>query len=327
LIGIHKEGNNNRYNKGLFLNYPLKEFIQFHYNNKLLLKKFNEKYIVYIKNNKTNKLILGNRYIGNEGLKELSKIELKELKELYLNSNDISDINILENAKFEKLEILNLGNNKIFYINILEKVNFKGLKELYLYNNIISDIKVFENVKFYELKILDLSYNKISYIKAFKKTNLKELKELYLNGLNILDLNILEKIRFKKLERLYLYKKTINGNKNEISGNIFFSLNNKNINYLWEKIVYNSDNFNKTKIKNDINIDNKTKRKSKGGISFENTQKKEIEYKNKNNYYAISKIKIKKFEEKGKIKEKEKSSINKPFKEQKKDNDIGEKKE
>ena len=109
LIDIHKEGNSNRYNKGLFLNYPLKEFIQIHYNNKLLLKKFNEKYNAYIKNNKTNKLVLGNRYIGNEGSKELSKIELKDLKELYLNSNDISDINILENAKFEKLEILDLG--------------------------------------------------------------------------------------------------------------------------------------------------------------------------------------------------------------------------
>ena len=38
LIGIHKEGNYNNKNKGLFLNYPIKEFIQ----NEILLKKINK---------------------------------------------------------------------------------------------------------------------------------------------------------------------------------------------------------------------------------------------------------------------------------------------
>ena len=28
LIGIHKEGYNNKYNKGTFLNYPIKEYIK-----------------------------------------------------------------------------------------------------------------------------------------------------------------------------------------------------------------------------------------------------------------------------------------------------------
>ena len=32
VIGIHKEGLQNRYNKGTFLNYPVKEFIQLNYN-------------------------------------------------------------------------------------------------------------------------------------------------------------------------------------------------------------------------------------------------------------------------------------------------------
>ena len=36
LIGIHKEGNNNKNNTGIFLNYPIKEYIQlFHKNNEL----------------------------------------------------------------------------------------------------------------------------------------------------------------------------------------------------------------------------------------------------------------------------------------------------
>ena len=46
IIGIHKEGNNmNKYNKGTFLNYPIKEFIKLNNkNNEILLKKFNTKY-------------------------------------------------------------------------------------------------------------------------------------------------------------------------------------------------------------------------------------------------------------------------------------------
>ena len=39
-------------------------------------------------------------------LKELSKIHFKALKELYLNNNRISDINIMEKMYFQSLEIL-----------------------------------------------------------------------------------------------------------------------------------------------------------------------------------------------------------------------------
>ena len=90
LIGIHKEGNynNKQYNKGLFLNYPIKEFIQ----NEILLKQFNNKYKLNIKDTGITELDLDNYNIGNEGLNELSKINFKELKELYLNNNNISDI-------------------------------------------------------------------------------------------------------------------------------------------------------------------------------------------------------------------------------------------
>ena len=158
LIGIHKEDGNN--NKGLFLNYPLKEFIQL-YNSEKILKAFNQKYNLNIGDTNTIKLNLNWKKIGNEGLKHLCKIEFKELKELNLCGNYISDIKVLENVKFENLEILNLSLNKISDINILEKVKFKELKELYLFDNNISDIKVLENVKFPKLELLSLSSNKI----------------------------------------------------------------------------------------------------------------------------------------------------------------------
>ena len=45
VIGIHKKGNNNKqYNKGTFLNYPIKAFIELNNNNEILLQEFNNKY-------------------------------------------------------------------------------------------------------------------------------------------------------------------------------------------------------------------------------------------------------------------------------------------
>ena len=232
LIGIHKEGYNNKYNKGLFLNYPIKEFIQL-YNSEQLLKEFNDSYHLYIKDTNIIKLNLGFANIGNEGLKDLCKIEFKELKTLYLSNNNISDIKVLENAKYEKLEIINLGENKIFDINILEKVKFKELKVLYLYSNNITDIKVLENVKYEKLEILSLGNNIISDINILEKVKLKELKKLdlsynYITNIkvlenvkfeklallslsynNITDISILEKVKFKELKELYLYNNNI----------------------------------------------------------------------------------------------------------------------
>ena len=40
-------------------------------------------------------------------------MNFKELKELYLSDNKISDIKILEKVKFEKLEVLDLRRNGI----------------------------------------------------------------------------------------------------------------------------------------------------------------------------------------------------------------------
>ena len=61
-------------------------------NNKL--EEFNKKYNLNIQQN-TTKIDLNYKKIGNEGLKDLCQIEFKELKELYLGGNKISDIKVL----------------------------------------------------------------------------------------------------------------------------------------------------------------------------------------------------------------------------------------
>ena len=217
-IGIHKEGNNNKqYNKGTFLNYPIKAFIELNNNNnnEILLQEFNNKYHLNIQDTKINQLDCSRKNLGNEGLNDLSKIEFKELKELYLSNNNISDIKVLEKVKFDKLEILDLRNNQITDINILEKVNFKELKVLILGDNEISDIKVLEKAKFDELEVLDLCHNQLPDINILEKEKFKELKKLYLDGNNISDIKVLEKAKFDKLEILNLCANPISEKENE----------------------------------------------------------------------------------------------------------------
>ena len=55
----------------------------------------------------------------------LKFIQFKKLKEINLSSNLISEPNVLEFLKTEKLEILDLRNNRIKNIDIFEKLNFK----------------------------------------------------------------------------------------------------------------------------------------------------------------------------------------------------------
>ena len=52
------------------------------------------------------------------------------MKTLNLNNNKLSDIKVLEKAKFNNLEKLYLIYNQISNIKALEKAEFKSLKEL-----------------------------------------------------------------------------------------------------------------------------------------------------------------------------------------------------
>ena len=197
-----------------------------HFDNYIKLNEFNNKYNTNIEDINNKELNLENKRIGNEGLKSLFKIEFKELKELNLSYNEISDINILEKVKFKELNKLNLNGNSITDINILEKVNFKELQELYLGCNEISDINILEKVDFKELKELILSHNEITNINILEKVNFKELKVLDLKFNEISDIKILAKIKFKELKELDLsYNKINNDENNSIIKNLKFKLN------------------------------------------------------------------------------------------------------
>ena len=203
--------------------------------NKISIDQFNKKYNLPIKEKEEiTKLYLNNKQLDNEILESLTKINLKELKELYLDNNNINDIKSLEKINCGKLEKLNLRGNKISNISALEKVKFINLKYLHLGNNGIRDIIPLNKVVFEKLEILNLGGNKISDISALEMVNFKELKELYLlkndisdikslgkanfeklevlnlNSNQITDINVLKDVKFKSLKKLYLSYNNIN---------------------------------------------------------------------------------------------------------------------
>ena len=132
----------------------------------------------------------------------LKNVDFKELKELYLSNNYISNIIQLEKVKFDELEKLFLNDNEISNIKVLEMCNFGKLKELNLSNNYIANIEVLALVKFDNLEKLKLNNNKITDIKALEKCNFKKLKEIYLNNNKITGINTLENWNFKNLKIL-----------------------------------------------------------------------------------------------------------------------------
>ena len=119
------------------LNIHLKNYQDFQ-----LIKEFNQKFNLKIKDIDIEFLDIHDKNLENEIFKYFNKIEFYELREINLNENKISNLNDLEKAKLKKLETLSLRKNEISDINVLEKVNLKNLKQLYLDHNNISDITI-----------------------------------------------------------------------------------------------------------------------------------------------------------------------------------------
>ena len=230
IIGIHKEGNMNRFNKGTFLNYPIKEFIKQNIvdknsiniieekiddqkENLRLLILYCKRYGLKIKQN-NNILNLNSKNLSNGGLNELCELNLSSIKLLNLRMSSISNIEMFEKVNFENLEILNLNNNEIRDISVLKKLNLKKIKELYFLDNHIIDINALEKVKLESLEILDFGWNEIADINVLGKINLKELKKLSLEHNKISDIKVLGNMNFGKLTELYLEDNNIDKRNN-----------------------------------------------------------------------------------------------------------------
>ena len=104
------------------------DFINKRFSYLKILFEFNKRFNCNINNNKIEEINICDK--NNDIIELFDKLEFKNLKNLILTNNALSNINPLKNLKSKNLLILNLSGNKIADINILKEVNFPELKQL-----------------------------------------------------------------------------------------------------------------------------------------------------------------------------------------------------
>ena len=227
VFGLHKHASiKNNYNKGSFLNIPLKEFINQNANQYNKINIINqpvqkiEKNDVIEKKEEIVDIVEKKEKIVK---KEIKKISLEEFSRRFNTSADYNllginftgrnygneIIELIHSVGFKSLKELSLNSNKISDISYLENYQCYGLTKLWLGLNQISDISVLQKVKFVSLKFLNLESNNISDISVLEKTNFPLLENLNLSDNRISDINVLEKVKFPNMECIYFTKNNI----------------------------------------------------------------------------------------------------------------------
>jgi surface protein len=156
-------------------------FIKFQNLEKKLLAILNLKLEVKL-SDKEIKLDLNNKNIGNIEFGLLRGINFKNLEELDLSHNNISDITLLKDFNLNKLKKIDLSPNNIEQI---EDIKFKNLEKIDLsFNNISKLSKIDLSLN----KIIDL--NEVKFLEKFKKIDildfLKEIQNIKLKINNLL---------------------------------------------------------------------------------------------------------------------------------------------
>ena len=150
-------------------------------------------------------IILNEKIIGNIKLDLFSGDPFKNLEEINLSNNNISNIEPLKN--FDKIKKIDLSYNKINQLKMIDLSFNKiqgigGLKDLNLSSNKIEEIEVIRG-----LKDLNLSFNKIEEIGGLQDFNynsnfsviLKEIQNIKLKIDNLLKHDNIESIQNNKL--------------------------------------------------------------------------------------------------------------------------------
>ena len=192
----------------------------------------------------------GKKYLDKLDIKELKeRLKINNIKELRENKNsslsfleinissqNFSDLSIFYKLELKNLKILKLNENNIINIEPLLKPDFDELKEIHLEGNKLNyqSLKDFQNMKFKKIKFINLFINEIESPKIFEKIlNFKTLKIFYC-GQNKLTNEEIEKSGNTKydlchLKRIFLTDNFTNENINFISN---FKLQNLEYIYL-----------------------------------------------------------------------------------------------
>jgi Leucine-rich repeat (LRR) protein len=129
----------------------LQQNILFYFNNTLNIEL----------TGKEIKLDLNNKNIGNIELNLLSGVDFKNIEEINLSHNNISDIEPLKN--FKNLKKVDLSFNKINNINELKSISKYNnkIEKLYLNNNMIKDVKILKENIFPNIIEINIDNNNI----------------------------------------------------------------------------------------------------------------------------------------------------------------------
>ena len=155
--------------------------------NKILLY-FNNKLSIKL-TGKEVKINLSNKNIGNIELDLLSGVDFKDLEEIILSHNNISNIEPLQN--FKHLKKIDLSYNKINNINSLKslsKINTK-IEKLYLNNNAIKDVEIIKENIFPNIIEINLDNNNVI------KKDIDEIRAMIINNkkINLDNNNVIKK--------------------------------------------------------------------------------------------------------------------------------------
>ena len=107
-----------------------------------------------------NKIKMNNMFLDCHKLYEnfFVRVDFKQLQQLDLSVNKISDIKVLEHVDFKQLQQLDLSYNKISDIKVLEHVDFKQLQQLNLRGNKISENENSSIISYLKTKIPEFRY-------------------------------------------------------------------------------------------------------------------------------------------------------------------------
>ena len=139
------------------------------------------------------------------------ELDLSNLIKLSLKNNNINDISILTNFKFDNLEKLNLNSNQLGddMINKIAEIKASNLKNLNLSFNYFTDFKLFKAIEHFKcLEIFKMETNPFNEDVDIKKINDQynfcAMKKLYLsNGIFCNEtIGLLTKFFFSHLEVL-----------------------------------------------------------------------------------------------------------------------------
>ncbi len=112
-----------------------------------------------------------------------------KLQRLYLQYNNLSEIEPSAFVSVHSLQILNLAHNRLTYVSEHLFADMTSLSELYLNNNLISQIEANVFLTVERVEILNLAHNRLSHVPEDLFADMSSLRELHLNDNALRHLN------------------------------------------------------------------------------------------------------------------------------------------